>query len=120
MYINTCFLPYHQKCLDWFRVPSMEAHGGRGEAERGIPQPRQISLRASSRPSAFRQRVFSHWRVVTNIQFNPTNFHWILLVHIANEGPVRIQYKCLVPIYLFTEIKLLFPKQNYNVLTPSS
>ncbi len=24
----------------------------------------------------------------------------------ANEGPVRIQYKCLVPIYLFSEMKL--------------
>ncbi len=34
----------------------------------------------------------------------------------ANEGLVRIQYKCLVPIYVFPEIKLLFPKQNYNVL----
>jgi hypothetical protein len=33
----------------------------------------------------------------------------------ANEGPVRIQYKCLVPIYVFPEMKLLFPKQNYNV-----
>jgi hypothetical protein len=42
------------------------------------------------------------------------------LRHTANEGPVRIQYKCLVPIYLFPEIKQLFPKQNYNVLSPSS
>ncbi len=24
----------------------------------------------------------------------------------ANEGPVRILYKCLVPIYLFPEMKL--------------
>jgi hypothetical protein len=32
----------------------------------------------------------------------------------ANKGPVRIQYKCLVPINLFLEMKLLFPKQNYN------
>jgi hypothetical protein len=24
----------------------------------------------------------------------------------ANEGPVRIQYKCLVPIYVFSEMKL--------------
>ncbi len=23
----------------------------------------------------------------------------------ANEGPVRIQYKCLVPIYVYPEIK---------------
>jgi hypothetical protein len=39
----------------------------------------------------------------------------------TNEGPpVRIQYKCLVPIYVFPEINLLFPKQNYNVLSPSS
>ncbi len=36
----------------------------------------------------------------------------------ANEGPVRIQYKC--PIYVFQKIKLLFQKQNYNVLSPSS
>jgi hypothetical protein len=40
--------------------------------------------------------------------------------HTANEGPVRIQCTCLVPIYVFPEIKLLFPKQNYNVLSPSS
>jgi hypothetical protein len=38
----------------------------------------------------------------------------------ANEGPERIQYKCLVPIYLSPEMKLLFWKQNYNVLSPSS
>jgi hypothetical protein len=38
----------------------------------------------------------------------------------ANEGPVKIQYKCLVPIYIFPEMKLLFPKHNYNVLSPSS
>jgi hypothetical protein len=24
----------------------------------------------------------------------------------ANEGPLRIQYKCLVPIYVFPEMKL--------------
>jgi hypothetical protein len=30
----------------------------------------------------------------------------------ANEGPLRIQYKCLVPIYVFSELKLLFPEQN--------
>ncbi len=40
--------------------------------------------------------------------------------HTANEEPVRIQYKCLFPIYVFPEIKLLFPKQNYNVLSLSS
>jgi hypothetical protein len=31
-----------------------------------------------------------------------------------------MQYKCLVPIYVFPEMKLLFPKQNYNVPSPSS
>jgi hypothetical protein len=36
----------------------------------------------------------------------------------ANEGLLRIQYKCLVPIYVFPEMKLLLPKQNYNVLSP--
>jgi hypothetical protein len=38
----------------------------------------------------------------------------------ANEGLMRIQYKCLVLIYVFPDMKLLFPKQNYNVLSPSS
>ncbi len=42
------------------------------------------------------------------------------LSYTANEGPVKIQYKCMIPIYAFTEMKLLFPKQNYNVLSPSS
>jgi hypothetical protein len=43
-----------------------------------------------------------------------------ILLYTANEGPARIQYKCLVPIYVFPEMKLLFLKQNYNVLSPSS
>ncbi len=43
-----------------------------------------------------------------------------LLQYIAKEGPARIHYKCLVSIYVFPEMKLLFPKQNYNVLSPSS
>jgi hypothetical protein len=38
----------------------------------------------------------------------------------AKEGTVRIQYKCLVLIYVLPEMKRLFPKQNYNVLSPSS
>ncbi len=37
-----------------------------------------------------------------------------------NEGPGRIQYKCLVPIYVFPVMNLLVPKQIYNVLSPSS
>jgi hypothetical protein len=56
---------------------------------------------------------------------NPFNFlkklqNRCTLLHTANEGPVRIQYKCLVSIYVFSEVKLLLPKQNYNVLSPSS
>ncbi len=38
----------------------------------------------------------------------------------AIEGPVGIQYRCMVLIYVFPEMKLLFPKQNYNVLSPRS
>jgi hypothetical protein len=38
----------------------------------------------------------------------------------ANEGPARIRYKCLVPIYVFPDMKLLFIKQKCNVLSPSS
>jgi hypothetical protein len=47
---------------------------------------------------------------------------WVTVTedHTANEGPVRIQYKCLVPIYVLSEMKLLFPKQKNNVLSPSS
>jgi hypothetical protein len=46
-------------------------------------------------------------------------------MYTANKGPVRIQYKCLVPIYVwivFSAMKmcaLLFPKQNYKVLSPN-
>ncbi len=44
-----------------------------------------------------------------------------VIIYTANEGPVTIQYKCLVPIYVFPEIKLcsflIFPKQNYNILS---
>ncbi len=43
----------------------------------------------------------------------------------ANEGSVRIQYKCLVPIYVFLEMKLcslLISKTElqYNVLSLNS
>jgi hypothetical protein len=30
----------------------------------------------------------------------------VKVCHTANEGPVRIQYKCLVLIYVFREMKL--------------
>jgi hypothetical protein len=46
---------------------------------------------------------------------SPRPFHeacrWSIC-HTANEGLVRIQYKCLVPIYVFLERKQLFPKQS--------
>ncbi len=35
----------------------------------------------------------------------------------AYEGPVRIQYKCVVPISVFPERTLLYQEQNYNVLS---
>ncbi len=40
--------------------------------------------------------------------------------HTSNEEPVKIQHKCRVPIYVFPEIKLFFPKQNYNLLPKNS
>ncbi len=33
---------------------------------------------------------------------------------------MRIQYKGLFPIHVFPEMKLLFPKQNFNVLSHST
>jgi hypothetical protein len=53
-------------------------------------------------------------------QMNSCRLGGVAFVYTANKGPVRIQYKCLVPNYVLPEIKLLFPKQNYNVLSPSS
>jgi hypothetical protein len=47
-------------------------------------------------------------------------FSRVLISYTANERPLRFQYKCLVPIDVFPEMKLLVPKQNYNVLSPSS
>jgi hypothetical protein len=41
----------------------------------------------------------------------------------AKEGPVRIQYKCLVPIYVFPEMKLcrlVISKTELYVLFPNS
>ncbi len=60
----------------------------------------------------FQFSILCHCRVPRGIY----GIHWFT----ANKGPVRIQYKCLVPIYVFPEMKLIFIKQNYNVLSPSS
>jgi hypothetical protein len=46
--------------------------------------------------------------------FDEQSLFSFIHVCMANEGPVRIQYKCLVPIYVFLEIKLLIPKQKRN------
>ncbi len=42
------------------------------------------------------------------------------VLYTANEGPVRIQHKCLVPLYVLPEMKLLCLEQNYIVLSSSS
>ncbi len=56
-------------------------------------------------------RWFPHRRLPKNLGY---------ISYTANEGPVRIQYNCLVSVYVFPELKLLFTKQIYNVLSPSS
>ncbi len=56
-----------------------------------------------------------HVDVLADITYAQTNPHVskqsqyfpCCLSHTANEGPVRIQYKCLVRIYVFPEMKLL-------------
>jgi hypothetical protein len=63
--------------------------------------------------------------VARKLHFNlpaifPGQISTFLRLYTANEGPLRIQYKCLVPTYVFPEMKQLFPKQNYNVLSSSS
>jgi hypothetical protein len=43
--------------------------------------------------------------------------------HTANEGPVRIQYKCLIPIYVFPEMKLcsfVIPRIGLSILLQPS
>jgi hypothetical protein len=42
---------------------------------------------------------------------------------LSYAGPTELRntmWATLVPIYVFPEMKLLFPKQSYNVLSPSS
>jgi hypothetical protein len=49
----------------------------------------------------------------------------VMVATFMRTAPVRIQYKCLVPIYVFPERQkgnyaaLLFQKQNYSVLSPN-
>ena len=49
----------------------------------------------------------------------------LVMMCTANEGMVRIQYKWLVPIYVFPPMKLCSPlisktELRYNVLSPNS
>jgi hypothetical protein len=45
------------------------------------------------------------------------------MIYTASEGPVRIQYKCLVPTYVFTEMKLcglvFFQTESYYSVSQS-
>ncbi len=50
----------------------------------------------------------------------PAIERWVRAALTTNEGQIRIEYKFLVLSYVFPEIKLLFPEQNYNVLSPTS
>jgi hypothetical protein len=63
--------------------------------------------------------LHSHWAAGLQ-KVGPSIFNKVVdCGHTTNEGPVRIQYKCLIPIYVFPEMQLLFPKPNDKVLSPS-
>jgi hypothetical protein len=81
-----------------------------------LAQERLLLFWSSMRPAATAATAATAMREGTRL----LSVNHTIFIHTANEGPERIQYKCLVPIYVFPEIKLLFPKQNYNVLSPSS
>jgi hypothetical protein len=78
----------------------------------------QVSILVPS----YQQPCFKYVNMYNTMLINISKFESIRVVvcYPSNEGPVRIQYKCLVPIYVFPEIQLLFPKQNYNVLSSNS
>jgi hypothetical protein len=86
------------RLLVWLRLNGNPGQGGK--------------LEAVYRTGCLKRKWLAGIRATT-ISLNSDN-------HTANEGPVRIQYKCQVSIYVLTEIKLLFRKQNYDVLSPSS
>jgi hypothetical protein len=46
------------------------------------------------------------WCIPRSKNKNKYRRRFLVLGYTANEGPVRIQYKCLVPIYVFPEMKL--------------
>ncbi len=60
-----------------------------------------ISTRSISLDSTFKP---SEWFLVWLWLVKATSSRYFDFA--ANEGLVRIQYKCLVPIYVFSEIKL--------------
>ncbi len=57
-----------------------------------------------------------HSRRSTIYQHMPYNVPTLQMKGLLESS---INHKCLVPIYVFPEMKLLFSKQNYNVLSPS-
>ncbi len=61
-----------------------------------------------------------HRKKCAKVCWVPTDLPILCRHRLCKWRPMRIQYKCMVPIYVFPEIKLLFPEQNYNVLSPSS
>jgi len=64
--------------------------------------------------------LFDNWKKFWN-RMRLGNFTYTRVHYIANEGTVRIQYKCLVPIDVSQKwncVALLLPKQNYYVLSP--
>ena len=48
--------------------------------------------------------MISYYRIIIYSDHKPGRHRQLSVT--ANEGPVRIQYKCLVPIYVFLEMKL--------------
>ncbi len=65
----------------------------------------------SEKPS-YGEKLFSNIFISININLNGFRanryelIELLIYVYTANEGPVRIQYKCLVPIYVYPEMKL--------------
>ncbi len=68
--------------------------------------------------------LYRVWALMARTSSNLTGLYTISFVYLYSvlvilPRLVIIHFKCLVPIYVFPKIKLLLPKQNYNVLSPS-
>jgi hypothetical protein len=71
----------------------------------------KLFLRTTTSDQLYRQKMWSpnpdsqgNYLLWSEVECVTANYQ---PCHTANEGPVRIQYKCLVVIYVFLEIKLL-------------